>query len=289
MTVSAGPLSGRCIAVPESRQLDLFARMLASRAATTWRCPLVDIHDAPDPAPVRAWIDEVLTHGVDDMIWLTGEGVRRLDAFCERDPELDAAALWRRLGAARTFTRGPKPVRELRPRGINTDMAAPEPTTAGVIDSFAGLDLDGHRVGVQLYGADPNTALMTALAERGARALPVAPYVYADDAATEAVTALISAIVEARVDAVAFTSSPQVERLFKVARRHDREAGLRGGLNGLCVAAVGPRVAATLADYGVGVDLMPESNYFMKPLVRALGEYFTHRAVAPASSATPKK
>ena len=44
----ADVLTGRCIGVPESRQLDLFADMLEKRGATVVRCPLVDIRDAPD-------------------------------------------------------------------------------------------------------------------------------------------------------------------------------------------------------------------------------------------------
>jgi len=50
------PLTGRTIAIPETRELDLFAQMLESRGATTLRCPLVSILDAPDPAPVEAWL-----------------------------------------------------------------------------------------------------------------------------------------------------------------------------------------------------------------------------------------
>lgn len=277
MTDSTDPLTGRRIGVPESRQLDLFADMLERRGATVARCPLVDIRDAPDPAPIRAWVDNVIEHGLDDMIWLTGEGVRRLRTFSAAGPPERHQRFWQRLAAARTITRGPKPVRELKADGIAADLPATAPTTAGVIDALSGTDLTGHRIGVQLYGTDPNTPLMAALATHGAIALPVAPYVYADQAENTAVETFIDAIVIGDLDAVAFTSSPQIRRLFKVAGLSARKAELTAALDRCCVAAVGPLVAEAFAEHGVAVDLMPESNYFMKPLVRRLEAYFAER------------
>src|SRR6185437_15401136 len=49
------PFSGRTIAVPESREIEVFAALLERRGAHVIRCPLVAIRDAPDPAPVLEW------------------------------------------------------------------------------------------------------------------------------------------------------------------------------------------------------------------------------------------
>ena len=275
----AGNALARCrIGVPESRQLDLFAAMLEQRGATVTRCPLVDIHDSPDTKAVGAWLDDVLAQGLDDMIWLTGEGVRRLRSFAQHRDAADGQAteqrLISRLAAARSVTRGPKPGRELRQIELTADIKAARPTTAGVIDTLSAFDLAARRIGVQLYGTDPNRPLMDFLAHWGAIALPVAPYVYADDAEDAAVLAFLQAISDGELNAVAFTSSPQIRRLFTVARGQNREARLTAALNGLCVAAVGPLVAAALDERGVRVTLMPDDNYFMKPLVRSLVGYF---------------
>ena len=267
-------LAGRCIGVPKSRQLDLFADMLDKRGARIVRCPLVDIRDAPDPAPIRAWVDGVLAPGLTDMIWLTGEGVRRIDAFVQAIDAATAERFWAAQARARQITRGPKPVRELKSLGISRDVAATEPTSAGVIAALAGEDLTGRRVGVQLYGTEPNQPLRDALEAAGATVQPVAPYIYADDAEDDAVAGFIDQIVAGVIDAVAFTSSPQVKRLFKVARKTERGEALTRALAERCVAAVGPLVADTLAAHDVTVDLMPESSYFMKPLVRALTDHF---------------
>jgi len=47
-----GALSGRTIALPETRELDRLAQLLTEEGATTLRCPLVAIKDAPDQKPV---------------------------------------------------------------------------------------------------------------------------------------------------------------------------------------------------------------------------------------------
>ncbi|MES1948618.1 uroporphyrinogen III synthase HEM4 [Salinisphaera sp. C84B14] len=276
MTTSpdARDLEGCRIGVPESRQLDLFADMLERRGALTVRCPLVDIRDTPDQAHVTRWLDDVIDNGLDEMIWLTGEGLRRLRDFAERDGQTRLTAFVERLGQARTITRGPKPVRELRALKLRSDVAATQPTTAGVIEALADADLAGHRVGVQLYGSDPNTPLMDFLGDKQAQVKAVAPYVYADETETPQVLAFIDRIVAGDMDAVAFTSSPQIKRLYKVARANDQAEALTRALNGLCVAAVGPLVGERLEAEGVQVTLMPESNYFMKPLVRAMVSHF---------------
>ena len=74
-----------------------------------------------------------------------------------------------------------------------------------------------------------------------------------------------------RVDAIAFTSAPQVRRFREVARTSGLEAELVQGFQRVTVAAVGPVVAAELETLGVQVDIMPRENtFFMKPLVRDL-------------------
>src|SRR5204862_6377909 len=78
------PLAGRRIALVEHRELDRLGRMLEELGAETLRCPLVAIADAPDPAPVRAWIERAIAAPFDDLVLLTGEGLRRLLGAAER-------------------------------------------------------------------------------------------------------------------------------------------------------------------------------------------------------------
>ncbi len=72
------------------------------------------------------------------------------------------------------------------------------------------------------------------------------------------------------IDAIAFTSKAQVERLAAVAKHKFSLDRLRAALGETVVAAVGPVVAAELEALGVEVDVVPESDFFMKPMVSAL-------------------
>ncbi|WVM94149.1 uroporphyrinogen-III synthase [Halopseudomonas pachastrellae] len=145
------------------------------------------------------------------------------------------------------------------------------PTTEGVIETLKDENLRGLRIGVQLYGTDPNHRLVDFLAGAGAEVSTVAPYIYADDVEDAQVDTLIDALLATEVDAIAFTSATQVRRLLQIAKRREQgEAALLSALGRIKVAAVGPVVADELAACGVQVDLMPESSFFMKPLVREL-------------------
>jgi len=72
------------------------------------------------------------------------------------------------------------------------------------------------------------------------------------------------------VDVIAFTSSPQVERLLEVAKATRREETLQTGLGVTAIAAVGPVVAEELRRRGFNVSIAPDHSYFMKPLVSAI-------------------
>ena len=98
------------ILIPETRELDLFAGMLESEGATTLRCPLVQSLDPEDLTETDKWINRCIAGAFDDLILLTGEGLRRLLALSGPRRELLIAA----LGRLRTVTRGPKPARVLR-------------------------------------------------------------------------------------------------------------------------------------------------------------------------------
>ncbi|ROZ87258.1 uroporphyrinogen-III synthase [Pseudomonas neustonica] len=265
------PLRGRRIALPESRELDLFADMLTKRGSDVLRCPLVSIHDAPDSAPVLAWMQELIAQPFDQLIFLTGEGLRRMVALAERQGGSLRDDFVTALAPIPKLTRGPKPGAALRKIGLKADRVAVSPTTEGVIETLKAENLVGQRIGVQLYGTDPNLKLVVFLQQAGALVSTVSPYIYADDVEDARVDQLIDALLAAEVDAVAFTSATQVRRLFQIARRREQgDAQLLAALRRLKVAAVGPVVRDELLAYGVQVDLMPESSFFMKPLVREL-------------------
>jgi len=268
------PLAGRTIAVPEARELEVFAALLERRGATVLRCPLIAIRDAPDPTPLLAFARAFAHGSCDDLILTTGEGLRRLLSCIERHEPALRPPFLESLARVRKITRGPKPARALRELGLKSDLAAAQPTTTGIMASLAGENLSGRGVGVQLYGTEPNRPLIEFLERAGARVHTVAPYVYADAADDAAVHRLLERLAAGTVDAIAFTSTPQVERLFAVAPAGEVSAALARTL----VAAVGPVVAATLKRHGIEAHLTPEEAFFLKPLTAALEEALRARA-----------
>jgi uroporphyrinogen-III synthase len=271
------PLAGISVALAETRELDRLAAILEGDGARTFRCPLVAILDAPDPAPVDAWLGELCAQGFDDLIFLTGEGLRRLLARARVIGCYDQALA--AMGRARRITRGPKPARALYEVGLRSDLPAPTPTSQGIMEALASDDLSGHRVGLQLYGTEPNQPLMRFLAGAGAAVRPVAPYIYAPAADADRVADLIAALSDGRVDVIAFTSAAQVDRLWDVAQERDCEPALRAGLRRVKVAGIGPVVRECLEDRGLRIDIVPEEPFIMKRLGAAIVA-----AVKPATS-----
>jgi len=267
---STKTLAGRRIAIPESRELVIFVRMLEERGAEVYSCPLVSIHDSPDKEAIESWLKDFCCGHYQDLILLTGEGLRRLLGFAQRANETLYTDFVAALGKVRKITRGPKPGNALRSIGLKVDIQALRPTTEGVIETLVNENLQGRKIAVQLYGSEPNLPLITFLQEKGAEVSKVSPYVYADQAEDQKVAELIDKLIDGSLDAMAFTSSPQVKRLFQIAKQRGREEELRLALNHIHVAAVGPVVAENLEAQGLLVTVMPESSFFMKPLVRQL-------------------
>jgi uroporphyrinogen-III synthase len=266
------PLEGRTIALAEARQLEELAGLLEAEGAATLRCPMVSILDAPDPGPVMSWLRDLCADRFAYVVLMTGEALRRLLSFAERDGLKGAFVA--ALGRTKVVTRGPKPGRVLKEIGLTPTRAAGAPTTEGVIATLRDEPLRGRTVGLTLYG-EPNPTLEQFLLSAGAEVHSVMPYVYAPAVDDEGVADLIGRLERGEVDVLLFTSSAQVDRLFEVAARRGLQDYLRQGLTRTRIAAVGPVLADHLRQFGAAVDICPEQGFVMKNLVqhikRALG------------------
>ena len=265
----ADRLNGYRILILETREEAQFSRLLTEQGADVLQCPMFAIHDAPDPAPVEAWIRRCIDKPFDDVVWLTGEGLRRLMKVVRRigvETEFVSA-----LGKARKFTRGPKPGRALREIGLDQQMMTERPTSEGVADMLARLDLGGHRVGLQLYPDKDHGTLIDAIKAQGAEVDTVLPYAYDAQAADGNIIKAIDEMAEGRVDAIALTNLGQIRRLIEVARMRSYEDRLRAGLDRTPIASVGPAVSDELTSHGLRTDIYPaEDAFFMRPLISAM-------------------
>lgn len=262
-------LNGYRILILETREEAQFSKLLTERGADVLQCPMFTINDPPDSAAVEVWIRGAIAQPFDDLVLMTGEGLRRLTTAARRlNVEADFIAS---LGKPRKFARGPKPGRALREVGLEPQITTETPTTEGVIEMLSRVDLKGRRVGVQLYPDKDHSALLAAITAKGATAIPVTPYVYDARAADSHIVTAIEEMANERIDAIALTNLGQIRRLIDVARERGLEARLRGGLKKTPIASVGPAVSSELASHGLSADIYPPGDaFFMRPLISAM-------------------
>jgi uroporphyrinogen-III synthase len=268
-TEMADKLNGYRILILETREEAQFSRLLTEQGANVLQCPMFTIEDAPDSAPVEAWIGRFIANPFDDLVLMTGEGLRRMMKIVrQRGIEKEFVAA---VGKSRKFARGPKPGRALREIGLEADITTEKPTSEGVAEMLSRLDLKGHRLGLQLYPEKDHSVLISAITACGAEVDTVLPYVYDSKAAETNILSAIDEMEAGRVDAIALTSSGQVRRLVDAAKAHGREDQLRSALSKTPIASVGPVVSDELKSYGLEADIYPANDaFFMKPLISAM-------------------
>src|SRR3979411_3169182 len=131
----ADRLTGYRILILETREEAQFSRLLTEQGADVLQCPMFAIHDAPDPAPIEAWIRRFIAKPCDDLLLVTGAGLRRLMKVARRigvEQNFIAA-----VGKARKFARGPKPGRALREIGLEPQATTEKPTSEGVAEMMS--------------------------------------------------------------------------------------------------------------------------------------------------------
>ena len=265
----ADRLNGYRILILETREEAQFSRLLAEQGADVLQCPMFSINDAPDPAPIEAWIGRAIEKPFDDLVLMTGEGLRRLMKVASRvgnDQDFVGA-----LAGARKFARGPKPGRALREIGLEPQQTTEKPTSEGIAEMLSRFDLKGRCLGLQLYPDKDHGALIGAIAAQGADVDAVLPYVYDAKAADASIVTAIDEMAKGRIDAIALTSSGQARRLFDVAQAHGCEPRLREALAKTPIASVGPVVSDELKAHGLEPNISPaDGAYFMKPLISAM-------------------
>ena len=92
---------------------------------------------------------------------------------------------------------------------------------------------------------------------------------------TAPVVRMIDALAVGSIDALAFTSQPQVQNLLTIAAQADKEESLREGLDGwpVVIASIGPVCSSKLREMRIRVDVEPE-HVHMGNLIVALAEHF---------------
>lgn len=266
-------LNGRTIAYVEARMQSQMGALVERHGGAPLAAPVLQEVYNTDTPEVSALIDDMCAGRVDVAVLQTGVGTQALFGAAEAlgcKDELLAA-----LEHATVIARSPKPASVLRRNKVRIDLMPPEPyTTEDLIESVSGVEFAGREVAVQAYGG-PNNLLKRSLQERGANVREVALYRWGLPDDVSPVLELIRRLEQGRVDAVAFTSQPQVPNLLAIARQSSLEDTLRRclGSESVVVASVGPVCTRRLLENGLPVDVEPEHPH-MGSLVMALAEHF---------------
>jgi hypothetical protein len=101
------------------------------------------------------------------------------------------------------------------------------------------------------------------------------------------IEALVTQVIDGRLDAVAFTNQVQVRHLFEIGERRGRSATLRYALrHRTVVGSIGPTCSAALEAHGVAPHVVA-SPPKMRPLVTAIGAHLAARRDHPTAETTP--
>lgn len=171
--------------------------------------------------------------------------------------------------------RGPKPLLSLRRCDLQAQVVTAKPhTSEELLTALASVDVDGRDVLVLHYGERSATA-SAALAARGARVEDLCLYEWALPEDLTPLRTLVRDTLDARVDAVLFTSQVQLRHFLLVASGMDLERELIAALRDrVTVASIGPVCSRALRSVGVIPDVMPAAPN-SPSLISAVAEYLS--------------
>ena len=266
-------LNGKVIAYVEARMRSEMGSLIQRHGGVPYAAPVLQEIYLKDSPELQQLIEDICQGSVEVVVLLTGVGTQALveiSASMGRQDEFIAA-----LDQRTIIARSPKPARVLRQHKVHIDLMPPEPyTTEELLAAAQGIDLIGRRVAVQAYGA-PNSILTQGLSKLGAQVSEFTVYNWGLPEDTAPAIQLIDDLTKNQIDALAFTSQPQVGNLLQIAAQVGKESSLREclGSPSVAVASVGPVCTRRLEKAGIRVDVEPEHPH-MGNLIQALAEFF---------------
>ncbi len=266
-------LENRTVAITEHRFEKQLVALLERHGAEVVSCPLLEERPVGNRSELQAFIKQIVASGFDFVVFFTGVGARFIGdeavSMGQSDEFKDA------LKGMTVVARGPKPRAAMAKLGLSVDLAPEKATSEGLLELLETENIDGKRIGVQLYG-NPNPDFVSGLEGLGAIVSSVQVYTYGPASDTSRVLDFVEVLLSGRVDAITFTSAPQVESLFGTAESAGRRDQLRSVFSErVSVAVIGEVTERALLGRGVAARIQPAAPK-MAPLADAIGSYFEH-------------
>ena len=273
-TDPAPPLRGRVVAITRPREQGRgMAELVARLGGVPLVAPTVEIRPPEDREGVLGLAHETIRGEIDIVVFLSVNSVRSLFQAAE-DAGL-GDGLGEALEGITVVAIGEKTENALRDRGVKAGIIPAEHTSRGVLESLAGIDIEGLRIGMPRSSRADET-LRVSLEARGAKVREVTAYESGAPSDTDPALSLIDALGRGEADAVTFTSASTGRNLFEIAEEHGRREELKESLRGSLVAAIGPATRRALEGLGVRVDVVP-GEHTSEALIWALAEKWSEQ------------
>jgi uroporphyrinogen III methyltransferase/synthase len=251
-------LTGRKIVVtrPPHQAIE-FESLLVENGAQAVLYPCIDIVLPEELAQLDAALEDAADGQFDWLIFTSANTVR---IIAQRLESLNMT-----LADVRNAVIGPKTAEVVEKLlGLSVDMVAQNYTAEGLaraLQPVAGLSF----LLPQSEIARP--VLAQALRDHGAEVMTIVAYRTVLGQGGADVPGLLAG---EEIDAITFSSSSTARNFLT---RLENEGGSRRHLDGVCLAAIGPITAATMASLDLPVTLTPE-EFTLPSLVSALDAYF---------------
>ncbi|MDO7906447.1 uroporphyrinogen-III synthase [Paenibacillus sp. JX-17] len=262
-------MAGKKIAITGPRKAAEMSKLVEKMGGTPVLRPAqgtVFLDDQELRSSLKSWVEQP----PDWTILTTGIG---LEAILDMSAEMGIGAqLESLLSRGSVAARGYKTVNALKKRGIIPDVRDDDGSSAGLIRSFAPYDMRGKDVILQLHG-DAAPLLVSWLQEQGAAVRQVLPYRHVPPEEQD-LAALLNDILEGQIDAVTFTSAPQIRFLAEYAASQGKKEAMLAALeNQIIAAAVGKVTANGMLEEGIKRIVVPGEERMGSMMVE-LGRYF---------------
>lgn len=258
------PLFGRTILITRAQeQSEDLAIKLREGGANVISIPMIKIVQPEDWGPVDQAIENLKNYNW--IIFTSANGVRFfLRRLRENGKDL------RELYGVRIMAIGPGTAAEISRHDLKVDAMPEKFIAESVVDLF-GDALNGMRI-LLPRAKVARDVIPRELSKRGA-IVDVVP-VYETMSPETARDELIKILKENPPDVITFTSSSTVRNFAEILGKEN----IKGMLNGVRIACIGPVTKKSVEELGLSPDIMPQ-NYTTDDLTDAIVEYFKNQAL----------
>lgn len=263
-------LAGRTVMLAASRKVEEMVALLQHQGAHV-RAYALQGTSFVDAQRIVDVVCDAIDRGMCESIWTTGMGVRAVDEAMELHGFAQQWRSWMRTH--RVAARGYKTRAALRTLDVVPYVTDADGSTRGLMEAMGDVVWDGAPVLVQLHGTQAR-ALEQFVRARGGIWTPLMPYVH-ESPPSDVLHEAMEAIIQRDVDAVCFTSVPQVQFLFAHALACQQEQALVDAFGDVYATAVGHVTKEALTEWGVQRIVAPPHER-MGAMVVALAQALTH-------------